>query len=236
MPPASFERVSLRAAAGPSRRRERSTLAFVWVLTLAIGLCIASMLGASRVAADDASIVAAEAAYGRGALREANRLFLAALREPGHERAELVRIHVHLGILAGATGAERTARNHFAIALAVDPSLAVPSELAGRDRSRFEQERPARALALSVEPSADESGAALVIRASNAPVHLVARIEVRCGSQVLAPSPLSRTDPSNVRVSLGSAACAEGVSITALDGHGGILVRARRGVNGQEAP
>lgn len=233
MPPPSFERVSLRAEAAPSRSRGRS---FVSVVTLALAVGAASMLSTPRAAADDASVLAAEAAYARGALREANRLFLAALREPGHERAELVRIHLHLGILAGAMGAERTARSHFAIALALDPALAAPPELAGRDRSRFEQERPAHGLSLAIEAVSDESGRALVVRPTHAPPRLVARIEVRCGDDVLHASPLSRADPAAVRVTLSSSGCTRGLSITALDVHGGALVRERRAPDGEESP
>ena len=180
-------------------------------------------------------IASAEAAYTRGALREANRLFLQALRQPGHERAELVRIHLHLGILAGAMGAERTARSHFAIALALDPTLGAPPELAGRDRSRFEQERPARALSLSVEALSEDTGPALLVRAQNAPPRLVARIEARCGEAALPTTPAGRGDPSAVRVSVGSAACA-GIELLAFDVHGGVLAREHHAASGQEAP
>lgn len=210
--------------------------------TLALALALTLGLPSARGVADEispgdaAGIASAEAAYARGSLREANRLFLAALRQPGHERGALVRIHLHLGILAGAMGAERTARSHFAIALALDPALTAPAELAGRDRSRFEQERPARGLSLSVETVSVEGTPALVVRAQNAPPRLVARIEARCGGEALATSPAGRGDPSAVRVSVASAACGGGVDLLALDAHGGVLAREHRAASGPEAP
>jgi hypothetical protein len=172
--------------------------------------------------ADDGSLAAAEAAYTRGALREANHLFLASLRQPGHEREALVRIHLHLGILAGATGAERTARSHYAIALALDPTLRAPSELAGRDRTNFERERPDHGLSVAVERD-DASEATFVVRVWHAPPRLVRRIVVRCGERVIDTTPIGRgSDISAVRA---STACDQRVGVQLEDEHGGVLLR-----------
>ncbi len=204
------------------RRARRSRLR---ALACALFFVLAAAPQPPPARADDGALAAAEAAYARGALREANRLFLASLRQPGHERDALVRIHVHLGILAGATGAERTARNHFAIALAIDPAVATPTELAGRDRSRFEQERPAHGLSVAVERDAEAgaSASSFVVRVWHAPPRLVRSIGVRCGEAQLPTTPLGRgSELSAVRV---AASCPGAVAVTLLDEHGGALLR-----------
>ncbi|MBN8612325.1 MAG: hypothetical protein J0L92_17145 [Deltaproteobacteria bacterium] len=187
-------------------------------LSAIVVLLLTSLVMPAR--ADDGALAAAEAAYSRGALREANRLFLASLRQAGHERDALVRIHLHLGILAGATGAERTARTHYAIALALDPTLSAPSELAGRDRSRFEQERPDHGLSVVVER---EGTSELVVRVWHAPPRLVRRVVVRCGDRVIETAPIGRgSEISAVRASTG---CDQHVAVQLEDEHGSVLLR-----------
>ena len=189
-------------------------------LSAIVVLLLTSLVTPAR--ADDGALAAAEAAYTRGALREANRLFLASLRQPGHERDALVRIHLHLGILAGATGAERTARTHYAIALALDPTLSAPSELAGRDRSRFEQERPDHGLSVVLEREGP-SEATFVVRVWHAPPRLVRRVVVRCGERVIETASIGRgSEISAVRASTG---CDQHVAVQLEDEHGGVLLR-----------
>lgn len=205
-----------------SRRRITGvTLALVVMTTLA---------GVHVSRADAVSIAHAEAAYARGALREANRLFLASLREPGHTREELVRIHLHLGIIAGASGAERTSQAHFAIALAIDPALPVPAELAGRDRSRFEQARPAHPLTLSVEatPGPATAGAlSLMLRLAHAPPRGVDHVELACAGTSIPVEPVRRGGTlQGGRASIGPDTCpgAElALVATARNSFGGVL-------------
>ncbi len=185
---------------------------------------------ARRASAEDATIASAEAAYARGALREANRLFVAAWHEPGHDRAELVRIHVHLGILAGAMGAERGSSAHFAIALALDPQLATPAELGGRDRARFERARRGAALALHLEaPTHAETGASFRVEVSvtAAPAGLVRRVELACSGTALPAEATLRAgqlDGATATVPAGACGTADVVIIaTALDEFGGVL-------------
>ena len=158
-------------------------------------IALATLAHADVSRADGASIASAEATYAQGSLRAANRLFLASLREPGHTREELIRIHLHLGIIAGASGAERTSSAHFAIALALDPTLATPVELAGRDRLRFEQARPARPLSVSfVAPAHAPPGQPITITVelSNAPPRAVDHVELTCGGQSVPVEPIRR--------------------------------------------
>ncbi|MFO0712229.1 MAG: hypothetical protein U0353_20430 [Sandaracinus sp.] len=192
----------------------------------AAGLAILAVALSTPASADDASLRAADAAYTRGALREAERLYEAALAEPGNGRDDLVVIHVHLGILAAAHGAERTARTHFTIALALDPHLPAPSELAGRDRSRFEQERPREGLALEahVERAAEgvaAEGVEVVGHIEHAPAGLVHHLELRCQGASAAVAPVGRDG----RARLHTARC-EGPTIVARESHGGVLAEA----------
>ena len=93
-------------------------------------------------AQDASALTRADAAYARGALLEASRAYEAALREPGHDREALVRIHLRLGVTSIARRQERAAQEHFRAALALDPTLSAPAELAPDARARFEALRP----------------------------------------------------------------------------------------------
>lgn len=162
-----------------------------WIVGAVVALT--TLAGAHVSRADGASVSHAEAAYARGALREANRLFLASLREAGHTRDELVRIHLHLGIIAGANGAERTSSAHFAIALAIEPGLPVPAELAGRDRSRFEQARPERPLAVGISaPAHVHEGAPIevTLELAGAPPRAIDHLELTCGAVSVPVEPI----------------------------------------------
>jgi len=193
-------------------------------------VALATLVGTRVSRADGASVASAEATYARGALRAANRLFLASLREPGHTREELVRIHLHLGIIAGASGAERTSSAHFAIALALEPTLPTPVELAGRDRARFEQARPARPLAVSiVAPAHTPPGHPITIdmELSNAPPHTVDHLELTCGGQSVPVEAIGRgTELRGGRATVSPDTCpGSNVTIvaTARNAFGGVL-------------
>jgi hypothetical protein len=172
---------------------------------------------ATPARADAPSLAAAEATYARGALREAQRAFQSLLREPSLDRATLARVHLHLGILAGASGAERTASGHFAIALALEPALETPPELAGRDRARFERARQADALAI-VAATADAG--AVEARVTGAPPGLVESLTLTCGDEVVATSAPPR--PETLRATVPPEHCAV-VHVTARDVHGHVL-------------
>lgn len=195
------------------------------VLVVVVGLTAFASIATAQ---EPSSLALAESAYRRGALRDARRRFEATLVEPGHERDELVRIHYVLGLLTYASGGSPD--EHFAVALALDPTLATPSELAPADRARFEALRPAHALMLELElPSqvAPDEGFLVACVVAHAPRGLVDAVIVRAAGL--------ETSGASDRITLEVPAGTFGdesltVTATALDEHGGVLARTERAV------
>lgn len=161
------------------------------------------------------SLAEAARAFEEGRFAEAGRAYADALAEPGHEPAELLQIHLRLGIIAALGGDDPAI--HFAIALALDPVLDPPVELSPELRARFEalrEAREGRRLSVRIE----EHEARRTVSVHDAPGGLVVALRVRGAGGYErrvpwagAPIELSAPPP---------------FWIEALDAHGGVLARA----------
>jgi len=87
----------------------------------------------------------------------------------------------------------------------------VTPELAGRDRSRFEQARPARPLTVSIPaPAPVPPGTPIVIHVelAHAPPRAVDRLELTCGGVSVQVEPIRRGgELAGARASLGPDTC-----------------------------
>jgi tetratricopeptide (TPR) repeat protein len=176
-------------------------------------------------------------AYRAGQLDVALERFGEALRAPGNGPAELAQIHLHLGILRTSLGDLPAARRAFEVALALDPDLEAPRELAPASRAAFEEVRAASAgerLVVEVRATGEASRSRqtpLSVAAARAPAGLVARIDIEAGPE---GGPVSWTTsvsgPGPAAVELPPAAWADAASLrlnaAARDEHGGLLASA----------
>ena len=84
----------------------------------------------------------AERAEREGRLIDTDQAYRSALDAGGLAASDAARAHLRLGVLARALGADPSeAARHFAIALAIDPTLDAPAELPPEERARFESQR-----------------------------------------------------------------------------------------------
>lgn len=198
-----------------------------------VAVALALALWCAPVQGQDRPVDRAFAAYEAGELDVALELFDAALRAPDNEPSELLIIHLHLGVLLGATGQDEAARRSFAAALALDPELEAPPELGGELRQWFIEQRASRVEAMSVEAQAPPDLATgrtvtLQVEVHHAPEGLVESLRLRIGESDegwsltiggQGPSPVAI--PAEAWPAEGSAT----LVIEALDEHGGVLAR-----------
>lgn len=142
-------------------------------------IAVATVALASSARGEQATLEDALGAYSRGELDQALEGFELALSRGGNSADQLVDIHVHLGVLRGASGDVDAARRAFEVALALDPMLSAPAELGGQLRSVFDDIRGARSgrrMAMSLR-IIDETSVELVV--TSAPLGLVSTLQIR---------------------------------------------------------
>lgn len=119
----------------------------VWVRFTAV-LALVTVAGAARAQ----SIEEADAHYAATELDQARRAYLQALAASRLGPREVAHAHRRLGTIAAALGDEATARAAFRRALAIQPDLAAPADLAPDQREAFEALRAVvRPLLLHIE-------------------------------------------------------------------------------------
>lgn len=134
---------------------------------IAVLLCVASPARAQS------ALDAADREYAAGRIAAAGRGYEDALATGDLSPPVLARVHARLGVIA-ALGDDELAARHFALALAIDPALASPSELDDARRARFEAMRGD-----GVFVRVERVGPGLVIDVVGAPGELARTIEVR---------------------------------------------------------
>lgn len=223
---------------GPARR-------LALVLAVAASCALAPAAVRAQDAPPDGSQRLAEALepYRRGRVSEAIAA-LQALAESPVDRDTLAQAYLHLGLLRAAMGDEDTARRDFAIALAIDPTLAPPPELGPSLRPLFDSARSAvgegARLRLDAPEEAPEGEPLTVgIETQEAPAGLVAAHRLRVVPGEGEPLVLRREGSSRAELRVPAAALrAPGVQLEAeaLTLHGAVIAQTSRALRVSIAP
>lgn len=177
--------------------------------------------GGTAFAQEDPLREAAQA-YEEGRIAEAARRYHEALGRGGLEPAELVHVHLRLGILAALEGELDESDRRFAMALALDPIREPPEELSPELRERFEalrETQDGRRLTLVIRRT--RRGDALRIEARHAPEGMAAAIRIR-GHEGYAVELPYEGEPIVVEPPAGALP----IEVTLFDSHGNRLARA----------
>lgn len=189
-------------------------------------LALAAFLGvfAASAAAQD-PLARADRAYDAGRLAEAGVAYESALEGGALDPPELVRVHLRLGVLTAMGGQPSQAERHFALALALDPTLDPPPELDEALAERFVALRETRdGHRLSVRLRASDEGVLLEVR--DAAPGAVRQVLARGAGGYE-----QRFAWEGERLPIDPPAAALPLEVVALDAHGNRLARAgaRRG-------
>lgn len=205
---------------GPSPRLRygRPVLRVAFASLLFAGVASAQSVAEERLSA-------AQRLYDEVQVAEAQNAFRAALEAGDNTPDQVARIHWYLGVLAAIVGDSAAAEAAFARALTLEPTLPVPRELPPEAQATYRSIRDASArLALSVELRED----VLHIDPGSVPAGWVARYVVRVGPSGAAPWEVSTTEGrAELPAAAWRGADAIEVSLSAFDGQGNLLGRAR---------
>ncbi len=197
----------------------------------AFTLALLVVSSSATAAAQEGPLEAAMEAYRDGELYRALELFTSALEAPGNTPADLVTIHLHLGILHGSLADLDAARREFRAALAIDADTPAPDELNPTLREIFDSEaaeRGGRSVGLEVqarEPLRSDRALVLDVRLVGAPQGLVDRIEGRAAGDLRAEVVSSSATTGTLTFPVaawGGGESAE-VQTRALDAFGGVV-------------
>lgn len=187
------------------------------------------------VRAQSEPLVIALEAYQSGELDVALERFDEALRVPGNAPAELVQIHLHLGILRAIARETEAARRDMDAALAIEPTLQPPSEMGPDARALFETVRQARGgravrlTATAAGPVRNDAATTLRVAIADAPPALIASVRVLAAppsSEEPAVMNVAGVPPTvEIPASVWAGGRALVVVVEGLDEHGGSVVR-----------
>lgn len=188
--------------------------------------CLLLMGFASAAAAQEPAdrFAQGEAAYAEVDLEAALTHYQAAWRGGIEDGARLALVHLRLGTLHAMLGRADEARGHFAVAVALDPSLEAPAELPPALRGLFDAAMEARA-PYEVNTEQIEAGppTRLRITASASLEGVAETLSVTVADD--APRAPSAEAPFELTVPLSAFAERDTVRVVAraLDAHGGLL-------------
>lgn len=199
--------------------------------------CLAALAPASAAAqtVDDAL-----AHYRAGRLEASLAAFEQVRESAAPEPATLTTAYLYLGVIHATMGDEPLARRDFAVALALDPTLAAPSELSPSLRRIFDDVRAStRPLDVAIEPpEAPVAGQPVALRviARDVPAHAVAALRVRAEPTEGEPW-VTRAEGTEAEVTVPASAWSGGASLRlvaeALTAHGGVLATTAVTLTGQ---
>ncbi|MCC6873008.1 MAG: hypothetical protein IT378_01770 [Sandaracinaceae bacterium] len=216
---------------------------------IALGL-LARTATANAQGPEAGGVAEADAAYGAGELDRALSFYDRLLSTGGLPASTTAHVHLRIGILRASLEGAQAARAHFALALALDPSLTPPPELGPDAQAVFaalagaQAGRPLR-LRLEQDGAARDAPFRLRIIVEGAPPGAIGSLRVEAsplGSTASTGSTpwVQRFDGAPDEVEVAAAAWRGAgtlaLSVHALDAHGNELAAAAQDVRAAAAP